>query len=81
MQHDLKFERCVAVIGSMTRAMRAQSLLATSAIRTEVVKVDSSRTGHGCAYGIAFSGYQEENVKRILQNVGIRVRSFYGESR
>ena len=79
MQNDLKIERCVAVIGSMTRAMRAQSLLATSAIRTEVIKADSSRTGHGCAYAIAFPCYQKDNVKRILQNVGIRIRSFYGE--
>ena len=80
MQNDVKNERCVAVIGSMTRAMRAQSVLATSAIRAEVIKVDSGKTGQGCAYGIAFSCYQEENVKRILQRVGIRVRAFYGES-
>ena len=81
MQNNVRGGRCVAVIGSMTRAMRAQSVLATSAIRTEVIKADSSRTGHGCAYAIAFSCYQEENVRRILENVGIRVRSFYGENK
>ena len=79
MRNDLKIERCVAVIGSMTRAMRAQSVLAASAIRTEVIKADSSRTGHGCAYAIAFSCYQEENVKRILKSAGVRIRSIYGD--
>ena len=81
MRSDLKGERCVAVIGSMTRAMRAQSLLAAAAIRVEVIKADSARTGQGCAYAISCSCYQQENVRRILENAGIRVRSFYGDGK
>ena len=70
---------CVAVIGSMTQAMRAQSVLASSAIRTEVIKADSSQTRRGCAYALSYPCAQDENVKRVLRDAGIRVRSFYGD--
>ena len=68
---------CVAVIGSMTQAMRAQSVLASSAIRTEVIKADSSQTRRGCAYALSFSCLQEAIVKSVLRDAGIRVRGVY----
>ena len=81
MRNETQYRECVCVIGSMTQAMRAQSVLATAAIRAEVVKADSAQTGRGCAYGVSFSCSQENNVKIILQGAGIRPRSFYTEER
>ena len=71
-------EECVAVIGSMTQAMRAQGVLSRAAIRTEVIKADSSKLGRGCAYALSYPCMQRENLKRVLRDSGIRVRSFYG---
>lgn len=81
MRNDSEKRECIAVIGSMTRAMRAQSVLASAAIRVEVIKADSSQTGRGCAYALSYPCVQDENVRNVLQNAGIRVRSFYGDRR
>lgn len=66
---------CVAVIGSMTQAMNAQSVLARAAIRTEVIEADFANGGRGCAYALSYDCVQGENARRVLQNAGIRVRS------
>lgn len=80
MRNDLKMNRCVAVVGPMTRAMRAQQVLASAAIRVEVIKADSAKAGRGCAYAIAYSCHQEESVRRILRDAGIHLRGFYEET-
>lgn len=75
-----EFERrydCLAIIGSMTQAMRAQKVLANAAVRAEVIKVDSALTGKGCAYAVSYSCLQADNVKTILKSAGIRVRNYY----
>lgn len=76
LENEKKYE-CVAVIGSMTQAMRAQKILANAAIRTEVIKADSSLTRRGCAYAISYSCLQSDHVKDILRDAGIRVRSYH----
>ena len=78
MRNDFKSGECVAVIGSMTQAMRAQSILASAAIRANIVKADSSKTGSGCAYALSYSCEQDDNVRGVLYNAGIRPRNFYG---
>ena len=78
MRNDFKSGECVAVIGSMTQAMRAQSILASAAIRASIVKADSSKTGSGCAYALSYSCEQDDNVRGVLYNAGIRPRNFYG---
>lgn len=65
---------CVAIIGSVTLAMRAQSVLAKAAIRTEVVKADSSITGSGCAYALVFPCLMSDTIRDIFKNAGIRAR-------
>ena len=67
---------CTAVIGSMTGAMRAQSLLAEAAIRAAVVKVSSAKTTGGCAYGVDFPCTQSANVRAVLERAGVRVREY-----
>lgn len=72
-KHEKK--ECIAIIGSVTQAMNAQNVLANAAIRTEVVKADSSITGRGCAYALMYSCVMDENIKSILREAGIRVRN------
>ena len=74
-----QFNGCVAMIGSMTQALRAQRVLANAALRAEIVKADSALTRRGCAYALSYSCNQDGNVRTILENAGIRVRGFYGE--
>lgn len=76
MRNDSDTKECIAVVGSMTQAMNAQSVLARAAIRTEVVKADSANNGRGCAYALSYDCGQEANLKRVLQLGGIHVRSY-----
>jgi hypothetical protein len=70
---------CTAVIGSMTQAMRAQSVLAESAIRATVVKISSSHTHNGCAYGVDFPCTQSGNLRTVLERAGVKVREYLRE--
>ncbi len=67
---------CTAVIGSMTQAMKAQSLLADAAIRVGITKISSARTHNGCAYGVEFPCTQSANVRIVLERAGVRVREY-----
>lgn len=67
---------CVAYIGTNTLAMKAQSSLNSAAILSGVVKVNSSKTRRGCAYGVKFDCSQKANVKAILARDGITVKEF-----
>ena len=68
--------KCTAVIGSMTKAMQAQEALANAAIRAAVVKVSSSSSHNGCAYGVDFPCSQKQNVQTVLHRIGVSVRSY-----
>ena len=70
---------CTAVIGSMTAAMRAQTVLAEAAIRAVVVKVSSAKGTGGCAYGVDFPRTQMSNAKTVLTHAGIRVREYLSD--
>jgi len=77
MMRSYQYENaCIAVIGSMTQAIGAQRALASAAIQSEVIKADSSLTRRGCAYALTYSCLQDKNVRQVLQNAGIRVRSY-----
>ena len=73
------YGECVAEIGSMTQAMRAQRILGESAIPTTVVKSGSEKNSRGCAYGVSFKCVQEENVRNILASAGVKVRRWKSE--
>lgn len=68
--------KCTATFETMTLATKAQHTLASAAIRSEVVKLDSSYSGRGCAWGVEFSCTQERNVRMILGNARIPVKNF-----
>lgn len=67
---------CTAVIGSMTLALKAQTILAEAAIRASLTKISSSQTHNGCAYGVDFPCTQSSNVQTVLSRAGIRVRQY-----
>ena len=67
---------CTAVIGSMTGAMKAQTMLAEAAIRAVVVKVSSAKSTGGCAYGVDFPCPQMSNAQTVLSRGGVRVREY-----
>ncbi len=79
MQNDFYSYGCLAVMGSMTQALRAQKVLSNAAVRAEVVKADSAHTRRGCAYALSYPCSQENNVRTILATAGIRVHDFYRE--
>ena len=78
MRSETERGSCIAVIGSMTQAMKAQSVLANAAIFARVEKADSSMTRRGCAYGVTYACSQEANVREVLRNAGIRIRGGTG---
>ena len=72
------FRDCFAELGSVTYAMKAQKALAVAAIPSTVVKSESSSSRRGCVYGIRFSCLQESNVRTVLANARIPVKSWQG---
>ncbi|MBE6533441.1 MAG: DUF3343 domain-containing protein [Ruminococcaceae bacterium] len=74
------YSECIAEIGSMTQAMKAQRVLAEAAIPTTVIKSNSSKNAKGCAYGVSFACAQEENVQNALLKAGVKVRRWKNES-
>ena len=68
--------RCTAAMSSLTYCIKAQRLLAESAIQSVIVKLDASLTKRGCAYGIEFSCYLKKEVRAILSRSNIRVTQY-----
>ena len=74
------YGECIAEVGSMTQAMKAQRVLAEAAIPTTVIKSSSSKNSRGCVYGVSFLCAQKENVENVLVRAGIKVRRWKNES-
>ena len=74
MQTETERKSCLAVIGSLTQAMKAQSALSNAAIFSRVEKADSATTRRGCSYALSYPCSQEANVRAVLKNAGIRLR-------
>lgn len=68
--------KCTAVIGSMTIALKAQKILHASSIRSTVVKLDSSATQRGCAYGLEFDCNQYSNIRYLLEKSHVNVTRY-----
>lgn len=71
---------CIAEIGSMTQAMRAQNALAEMAIPSTIVKTNSSKSNKGCAYGISLDCNQMENAENVFDRTKVRVRRWKSEN-
>lgn len=67
---------CVAVMGSVTQAMKAQKALGEAAIPSTVIKLEASSSRRGCTYGVRYSCAQENNVRTILGASRISVKEW-----
>ena len=74
------YSECIAEIGSMTQAMRAQKVLSEEFIPVTVVKTDSSKSEKGCAYGVSFPCAHFENAENIFKKSRVRVRRWKKET-
>lgn len=71
--------RCTAAMSSLTHCMRAQRLLLSEGLESTIVKLDSSLTKKGCAYGIEFSCNLKREVRSILSRANLSVSQYIDE--
>ncbi len=67
---------CTAAMVSLTYAMKAQRILSGAGLHSDIVKLDSSRTRRGCAYGLQFDCSYNDRVRRVLKDGGVTVREY-----
>lgn len=72
-------EVCVAELGSLTAAMKAQEALAAAAIPSSVEKLESSSSRRGCVYGLRLSCLQTKNARTVLSAARISVKQWNTE--
>lgn len=70
----LKTQSCVAAIGSLSLAVKAQNALLSESVRAAVRSLSPSETRGGCAFGVAFPCEEEGKVRAILRREKIGVR-------
>ncbi len=68
---------CTAVLGSLTKALKAQRTLAKHAVLANVIKISRKSAEKGCSYGIEFACELTGNVKEILASAGIDVKEYF----
>ena len=70
----LKTQSCVAAIGSLTLAVKAQNALLSESVGAAVRSLSPGETRGGCAFGVAFPCEEEGKVRAILRREKIGVR-------
>lgn len=73
-------KQCTAALGSLTNAIKAQRALTKEGIQCEVVKLDSSMTRRGCAYGVEYSCSDHRSVRAVMNQEKITVTSYINGS-
>ena len=63
----------------MTAALRAKDALTRGAVFSNIVKLDSSMTKRGCAYGLEIPCSSLGNAKSIFQRERIKIREYVEE--
>lgn len=69
----LKTQNCVAAIGSLSLAVKAQNALLSESVRAAVRSLSPGETRGGCAFGVAFPCEEEGKVRAILRREKIGV--------
>ena len=64
---------CTAALSSLTYAMKAQRALESAGLHSDIVKLDSRRSRHGCAYGVKFKCEHAASVRSVMKENGIGV--------
>ena len=73
-------DACIAELGSLTTAMKAQEVLASAAIPSVVEKIEASSSRRGCSYGIRLSCQQTNNARSVLGASRISVKRWNTEA-
>ena len=68
--------RCVATLGPISTALKAQRALLDAGITAEVQSLAPGETRNGCAYGVAFGCPERDNVRRVLRAARINVLQY-----
>ena len=69
-------QSCIAALGSMTAAVKAQRALLALGIKSEVVALSPEDTRRGCAYGVEFPCDRASEVHRSLNAARISVSQY-----
>ena len=67
---------CTAALGSLTLAMKAESVLSEAGISGKIVKLDPSMTRRGCAYGIEYLCEYQKAVRSAFNTAKISVSRY-----
>lgn len=69
-------QKCVAAIGSMTAAIKAQRALLSANISAEVIALAPEETRRGCAYGVEFAATSENAARAVFRAARISVSQY-----
>ena len=67
---------CIAALGSMTAAIKAQRILLSHGYSAAVIALSPEQTRRGCAYGVSFACKVEAEVRRALRAGGVSVSQY-----
>ncbi len=67
---------CIAALGPMTAAVKAQRALLSAGIHAEVVALAPEDTRRGCAYGVEFSCNREGEARTALRAARLSVSQY-----
>lgn len=76
MYQQINHRTCVAAIGAMTGAVKAQRALLSVGIAAEVVALSPEQTKRGCAYGVEFPCDRETEVRAALRAARVSVSQY-----
>lgn len=69
-------ELCIAAIGSMTAAIKAERALQGAGLSVRIVSLLPEETKRGCAYGIEYPCTAEGEVRSALRNAHLTPSQF-----
>lgn len=69
-------KKCVAAVGAMTAAIKAQRVLRSAEIDAEVVALAPEETRRGCAYGVEFSAARENEARAAFRAARVSVSQY-----
>ena len=67
---------CIAAVGSMTMALKAEQVLKNAGVTAEVRPLSPRETRKGCAYGVAFPCEVQRAARIALQRARIPVSQY-----
>ena len=69
-----------AIVGSVTTAARlAKKLVSNGDLQATVVHTPPQISTGGCSYSVRFSNTSPDSVRRIANDIGIRIQKLYQE--